>query len=55
MAASWASATIISKNRGELKYMKIGLKGNTVGGRISKTSVMFQFVEIIHGAVFYSL
>ncbi len=28
MAASWASATIISKNRGELKYIKIGLKGN---------------------------
>jgi hypothetical protein len=28
MAASWASATIISKNRGELKYMKVGLKGN---------------------------
>jgi hypothetical protein len=27
MAASWASATLITKNRGELKYMKIGLKG----------------------------
>jgi hypothetical protein len=47
MAASWASATIISKNRGELKYMKIGLKGRGDIPSVDKLNIKENYESMI--------